>query len=147
MKYKNLLILGLVLVLVGVVFAETFYEDVNIFGNLNVYDASNNTLFGVNETAINLNGDVLVGPGWNGYDLNIGSYGDINVGYGGDVILNNYNGDLSAEANVRSLCSWSIIYGLDEQAICGNEKFQAGMRLLRGNATLRYKIYCCAVRD
>ena len=144
MKYKNLLILGLVLVLASIVFAETFYEDVNVYGNLNVYDVSNNTLFEVNETAINLNRDVFVGSSWNGHDLNIGDYGNINVGYNGDVILNNYTGDLSAKANIRSLCSWSVIHNLDETVICDNEKFQAGMQLLRGgNRTVQYKIYCC----
>ncbi|MFH1209886.1 MAG: hypothetical protein V1663_03795 [archaeon] len=143
-KYKYLLGIGFFLVLAGIAYAATFYENVDVYGNFRVF----NTINGTNYTqfVVNSSGVNTVKPfvALDTVTLHKGlsSLQNINIYY---ADLNVSTGNIRASANTRETCSWSYItYSLGEQAVCSDERFQAGMQLLRSaNATIQYKIYCC----
>jgi len=129
---KKILVLVLFLFAAGFVVAETFYEDVDIIGSLTVYsnESNNNTVFSADDNG------VVVNQG----GLHLSYLNDLHIESGNLYLEGNY-GNIYANNNERGFCTWSDAYDLDEQAICADHKFQAGMQILRN--PIAYKIYCC----
>ena len=128
---KKILVLVLFLFVAGFAVAETFYEDVDIIGDLNVYSNESN-----NETVFSVNGD---GASVHQGGLRLDPANSLYIESG--FLFLEGNSDISANGNWRSSCIWSSVYNFDEPAVCADNKFQAGMQILRN--LRQYKIYCC----
>ena len=105
-----------------------FYDDVFVFGDMDVYDQTNfHNLVYMNDhlhsqgniSAQNLNSSELV-----------------------------LEDDLKARSNSLELCRWEGPYGFGEEAVCSEDKLQTGIRLTNAGDELkwtRFEIRCCEI--